>query len=59
MASHVSRTRTPEQRQRTCLRCDRRFLSAGADNRLCPTCRDRLASEPTPEPSWGRDGWRV
>jgi hypothetical protein len=25
---------------RHCLKCDRRFLSWGAANRLCPTCRE-------------------
>jgi hypothetical protein len=33
---------------RTCLRCDRDFLSEGAHNRLCDRCRELLAASSTP-----------
>lgn len=29
------------RRQRTCLRCDKSFLSSGANNHVCPTCSRR------------------
>ena len=48
---------------RRCLRCERRFLSWGAANRICNRCLDAHHSDPTPEPvatlqtGWVRDGW--
>ena len=33
--------------RRTCLRCDRAFLSEGNHHRLCTTCRQVLTQEPT------------
>lgn len=36
-------------KSRACLRCDKAFLSWGADHRLCQTCREHLSGEPTPE----------
>lgn len=30
--------RESKQKKRTCLRCDRTFLSTGAGNRVCPVC---------------------
>ena len=44
--------RSTSKQQRACLRCDRRFLSAGPQNRLCQTCRDALAGSGTPEESY-------
>jgi hypothetical protein len=34
---------------RRCLRCERRFASVGAHNRLCEPCRDAITQAPTPE----------
>jgi transcriptional regulator with XRE-family HTH domain len=31
----------PTTRERTCLRCDRQFVSRGVGNRLCPSCSGR------------------
>lgn len=42
---HVRRRTKPRQ----CLRCDRRFDSEGAHNRLCQDCRSATAAGPTPE----------
>lgn len=36
------------QERRTCLRCDRPFLSEGRHNRLCDACRAYLAASPQP-----------
>jgi len=30
--------RNDKPKRRTCLRCERKFLSTGAGNRVCPTC---------------------
>jgi hypothetical protein len=42
-SSHVGK-----RKKRAYLRCDRIFLSEGAHNRLCDTCRAVLATAPTP-----------
>lgn len=34
---------------RPCLRCDKRFASAGPENRLCQGCRETIGVSPTPE----------
>jgi hypothetical protein len=39
----------PQAKPRSCLRCDRRFLSEGHHHRLCKECRESMAREPTPE----------
>ncbi|MFC1599028.1 hypothetical protein ACFL2U_03435 [Patescibacteria group bacterium] len=39
--------------KRTCLRCDREFLSDGIYNRICPNCREsnsNIAINEPPEP---------
>jgi hypothetical protein len=41
--------RVLRRQQRTCLRCDRTFMSAGSHNRLCDACRGALAVASTPE----------
>jgi len=41
------RKRKRKKSKRTCLRCDRKFLSEGIYNRVCPNCResnDRVAN---------------
>jgi hypothetical protein len=40
--------RAMKPKRRDCLRCDRVFLSEGAHNRLCQSCREFLAASPTP-----------
>ena len=34
--------------KKTCLRCDRKFPSTGADNRLCQACVDANNLAPSP-----------
>jgi hypothetical protein len=36
--------------ERSCLRCDKRFMSLGPGNRLCKTCTAVLYADPSPEP---------
>jgi hypothetical protein len=54
MASARKEAKLPARRvlrrqQRTCLRCDRTFMSAGSHNRLCDPCRGVLTVASTPE----------
>jgi hypothetical protein len=37
-----------EAKRRSCLRCDKVFLSVGVQNRLCESCRQFLAAAPSP-----------
>ncbi len=39
-----------EHRMRTCLRCDRLFLSESPAHRRCKSCHAILEPLPTPEP---------
>ena len=42
-----------EKTKRTCLRCDRDFMSDGIYNRICPNCRqsnENIAVSEPPEP---------
>jgi hypothetical protein len=41
--------RTKKAKRRSCLRCDREFLSEGPHHRLCQTCRQVIAASPSPE----------
>lgn len=34
---------------RNCLRCERKFPSDGAHNRMCQACREHCQREPSPE----------
>jgi len=36
-------------KRRDCLKCDREFWSEGPHHRLCQTCRQAIASSPSPE----------
>jgi hypothetical protein len=45
-------SRNPSRQQRTCLRCDRTFLSFGPHNRLCQACRETLEASSTPEEAY-------
>ena len=40
--------RTKKVKRRSCLRCDREFLSEGPHHRLCHTCRQVIAASPSP-----------
>jgi 5-methylcytosine-specific restriction endonuclease McrA len=46
--SKPSRRGAAKLKRRSCLRCDRMFLSEGPHNRLCQSCREFLAASPTP-----------
>jgi hypothetical protein len=37
------------ERERDCLRCERKFLSSGPHNRLCRACLEALDASSTPE----------
>ena len=44
--------RNTSKQQKTCLRCDREFISLGPHNRLCQRCRNTLAESSTPEETY-------
>jgi hypothetical protein len=41
-----------ERKPRTCLRCDRLFLSRSPANRLCKPCQNAARAEATPEQTY-------
>jgi|GEM_PF-2799566 len=45
--------RKKKKEKRTCLRCDKEFLSEGIHNRICHNCRDSNANVHSPEPTGG------
>jgi predicted RNA-binding Zn-ribbon protein involved in translation (DUF1610 family) len=40
----MAKRRKKRKTKRTCLRCDRQFLSEGIYNRICPNCRESNAN---------------
>jgi hypothetical protein len=51
--AHSKRSRrVKDRKERSCLRCDRVFLSEGPHNRLCESCRALLDTSPTPSPEY-------
>jgi hypothetical protein len=40
----MAKRRRKKKTRRTCLRCDREFLSEGIYNRICPNCRESNAN---------------
>lgn len=40
----MARRRKKRKTKRTCLRCDRDFMSDGIYNRICPNCRESNAN---------------
>lgn len=43
--------------ERSCLRCDRKFMSKGFANRMCPDCLKKLLLYPEGDFTGNNQGW--
>jgi hypothetical protein len=43
--------------ERSCLRCDRKFMSKGIANRICPDCMKKMLLYPDGDFNGNNQGW--